>query len=74
MKMETKTFEENLKKLEEIVRSLENKDISLEDAVKNYTTGLELSKACFDILNTNEQLVVQKMTESGLVDFKSERE
>ncbi len=72
--METKTFEENLKKLEEIVRSLENKDISLEDAVKNYTTGLELSKACFDILNTNEQLVVQKMTESGLVDFKSERE
>lgn len=72
--METKTFEENLKKLEEIVRSLENKDITLEDAVKNYTTGLELSKICYDILNTNEQLVVQKMTESGLVDFNSDKE
>ncbi|MDE5547017.1 MAG: exodeoxyribonuclease VII small subunit [Anaeroplasmataceae bacterium] len=72
--METKTFEENLKKLEEIVRSLENKDITLEDAVKNYTTGLELSKTCYDILNTNEQLVVQKMTESGLVDFNSDKE
>ncbi|MDE6407716.1 MAG: exodeoxyribonuclease VII small subunit [Anaeroplasmataceae bacterium] len=72
--METKTFEENLKKLEEIVRSLENKDITLEDAVKNYTTGLELSKVCYDILNTNEQLVVQKMTESGLVDFNSDKE
>ncbi|MCM1130538.1 MAG: exodeoxyribonuclease VII small subunit [Roseburia sp.] len=72
--METKTFEENLKKLEEIVRSLENKDITLEDAVKNYTTGLELSKTCYDILNTNEQLVVQKMTESGLVDFSSDKE
>ncbi len=67
--METKTFEENLKRLEEVVRSLENKDISLEEAVKNYTIGLELSKKCYDILNTNEQLVVQKMTESGLVDF-----
>lgn len=72
--METKTFEDNLKKLEEIVRSLENKDITLEDAVKNYTTGLELSKTCYDILNTNEQLVVQKMTESGLVDFNSDKE
>ena len=72
--METKTFEENLKKLEEIVRSLENKEITLEEAVKNYTTGLELSKKCYDILNTNEQLVVQKMTESGLVDFQSDKE
>lgn len=72
--MENKSFEENLKKLEEIVRSLENKDITLEDAVKNYTTGLELSKNCYDILNTNEKLVVQKMTESGLVDFQSDKE
>lgn len=72
--METKTFGENLKKLEEIVRSLENKDITLEEAVKNYTTGLELSKVCYDILNTNEKLVVEKMTESGLIDFDSDKE
>ena len=72
--METKTFEENLKRLEEVVRSLENKDISLEEAVKNYTLGLELSKKCYDILNTNEQLVVQKMTESGLVDMQRDKE
>ena len=67
-----RTFEENLMELEKIVRSLEDKNISLEDAVKNYTLGLELSKKCYDILNTNEQLVVKKMTESGLVDFKNE--
>ena len=72
--METKTFEENLKRLEEVVRSLENKDISLEEADKNYTIGLELSKKCYDILNTNEQLVVQKMTESGLVDMQRDKE
>ncbi len=63
-----------MKRLEEVVRSLENKDISLEEAVKNYTIGLELSKKCYDILNTNEQLVVQKMTESGLVDMQRDKE
>lgn len=68
-----KTFEENLMELEKIVRSLEDKNISLEEAVKNYTLGLELSKKCYDILNTNEQLVVKKMTESGLVEFKKEQ-
>ena len=65
-----KSFEENLMELERIVRTLEDKNISLEEAVKNYTIGLELSKKCYDILNTNEQLVVKKMTESGLVEFK----
>ncbi|MDE5715930.1 MAG: exodeoxyribonuclease VII small subunit [Anaeroplasmataceae bacterium] len=72
--MENKSFEEYLKSLEDIVKKLEDKSISLEAAVSNYTTGLELSKKCYDILNTNEQLVVQKMTESGLVDFDSEHQ
>ena len=70
--MENKTFEENLLELEKIVRALENKNITLEEAVKNYTDGLELAKKCYEILNTNEQLVVKKMTASGLVDFKKE--
>lgn len=70
--MENKSFEEYLKELEEILRSLEDKSISLEEAVKGYTTGLELSKKCYEILNTSEELVVKKMTESGLVDFTKE--
>lgn len=70
--MENKTFEECLKELEAILKTLEDKNISLEDAVKGYTTGLELSKKCYDILNQNEELVVKKMTEAGLVDFKKD--
>lgn len=70
--MENKSFEEYLTLLSEVVRNLENKNISLEEAVKNYTLGLELSKNCYDILSKSEELVVQKMTESGLVDFKKE--
>ena len=67
-----KSFEQYLAELEQIVRLLEDKNSSLEDAVENYTKGLELSQKCYDILNTSEQLVVQKMTENGLVDFKRE--
>ena len=70
--MENKSFEEYLAELEKILRSLEDNAISLEDAVKGYTAGLEISKKCYEILNTSEELVVKKMTESGLVDFKKE--
>lgn len=70
--MENKRFEEYMLELEAVLKALENKDISLEDAVKGYTTGLELSKKCYEILNKNEELVVMKMTEAGLVEFKKD--
>ena len=70
--MENKTFEEYMLELEAVLKALENKDISLEDAVNGYTTGLELSKKCYEILNKNEELVVMKMTEAGLVEFKKD--
>lgn len=67
-----KTFEECMLELEGILRNLENRDISLTDAVNNYTKGLELSKECYSLLTENEKLVVSKMTEAGLEDFKVE--
>lgn len=70
--MENKSFEENLLELEAILRKLEDKNISLEDAVSGYTKGLEISKKCYEILNSSEVLVVKKMTDAGLVDFKKE--
>ena len=67
-----KTFEEYLQSLDKILRSLEDKQVSLEDNVKGYTMGLEISKKCYEILNSSEELVVKKMTDSGLVDFDKE--
>ncbi len=63
-------YEENIKNLEAIVAKLEDKDISLEDLVKNYTNGLELVKECYNILKEKENLVALKMTELGLEEFK----
>ncbi|MGM9972139.1 MAG: exodeoxyribonuclease VII small subunit [Anaeroplasmataceae bacterium] len=74
MENSNKSFEELLTSLEQIVRKLEDKNINLEEAVKSYTEGLELSKQCYSILGSNEKLVVQKMTESGLVDFDKDKE
>ncbi len=72
MEKENKSFEELLTELENTVKNLENKEISLDEAVKDYTKGLELSKKCYDILGSNEKLVVKKMTERGLEDFVKE--
>ncbi len=70
--MENKSFEQLIIDLESIVRSLEDKSISLDEAVKKYSEGVDLSKQCYDILNKNEELVVKKMTDGGLVDFSKE--
>lgn len=66
------TFEDYLTELENILKNLENKDISLEDAVKGYTKGVELSKKCYEILEANTELVTSKMTDSGLVKYENE--
>jgi len=66
------SFEEYLTELEKILRDLENKDISLDDAVKGYTKGVEISKKCYEILEENTKLVASKMTDNGLVEFNEE--
>ena len=66
------SFEECLTSLENILKDLENKDISLENAVKGYTKGVELSKKCYEILEANTELVTSKMTDSGLVKYENE--
>lgn len=66
------SFEECLKELEEIVTKLENKDISLSDAVSNYQKGLELSKRCYEIFNKTQEVIVKKVEGSNISDFKAE--
>lgn len=61
---EKKTFEQTLKDLESVVKALENKDISLDEAVKKYQEGLQLSKACYQMLKEAESLVLETTNES----------
>lgn len=66
------SFEECLKELEEIVNRLESKDISLDDAVRYYQKGLELSKRCYDIFNQTQEVIVKKVEGSNITEFKAE--
>ena len=72
MENNQKSFEDLMKELETVVENLENRDIALDTAVKEYTKGLELSKKCYEILEKNQKLVSEKMTEQGLVAFSDE--
>ena len=66
------SFEECLKELEEIVARLESKDISLDDAVKYYQKGLELSKRCYEIFNQTQEIIVKKVEGSKITNFDAE--
>lgn len=60
------TFEQALNKLEEVVKKLEDKEINLDDAIKLYNEGLELSKVCYEQLKQSEKLIVEKMEEANV--------
>ncbi|MFU8811454.1 MAG: exodeoxyribonuclease VII small subunit [Balneolaceae bacterium] len=47
---ERPSFEEALKKLELIVQQLDNEESTLEESIRLYEEGLELSKQCSDTL------------------------
>lgn len=61
--MEQKSFESLLKELEQVVKDLEQKEITLDESVKKYQRGIELSKQCYQMLEEAEKLVVKEIKE-----------
>ncbi len=67
------SFEESLKRLEEIVKDLESGDVMLDDAVNQFTEAMKLSKVCNDKLKNAEENVNKILKDNGkLEDFKVE--
>ena len=52
------TIEENIARLDEIISKLDNKDTSLEDAFKEYESGIKLVKECNDAIDKVEKDVI----------------
>jgi exodeoxyribonuclease VII small subunit len=66
-------LEEELKKLETIVKELEAGDVDLDDAINKYTEAMKIAKSCSDKLTKAEEQVNKILTENGkLEDFKVE--
>ena len=57
MAKKTKTFEEALSRLEEIVTLMEKGELSLDDTVKLYKEGVELASLCGGKLTDAKQQV-----------------
>lgn len=54
------SFEHSLKRLEKIVETLEEGNVSLEDAMKMFEEGIELSRSCIERL-TQAELKLKKL-------------
>jgi len=72
---EVVSFEENISKLELIIKKLESGECSLDDAIDNFTEGMKLVKSCSDKLSNAREKVNKILGENGeLVDFEAPEE
>ena len=55
--MKEENFEEMMKKLEEISRELEVGNLSLDESVKKFEEGMEISKKCSEVLKQAEKRI-----------------
>ena len=53
-------FEELLKELEIIVKELESGTLSLDESIKKYQKGIELSNECKKMLEEAKTLIINK--------------
>ncbi|KRK65638.1 hypothetical protein FC72_GL000081 [Companilactobacillus tucceti DSM 20183] len=65
MAEDKKSFEDNLKDLEDIVTNLENGNVPLEEAMENFKKGVSLSKKLEKTLSDAETTVTKIMQKDG---------
>ena len=70
--MQNLSFEESLKRLEEIVNKLENGDVPLDDAIEEFKNAMDLVKICNDKLNAAEESIAKIVNDNGeIIEFNS---
>lgn len=67
------SFEENIKKLETIVKELESGDVLLDDAINKFNEACNIAKVCDQKLKNATDSINKIMTSDGtLKEFKIE--
>lgn len=64
MNQKNATFEENMNRLEQIVRAMEKGDVQLEESLKLFQEGTKLVEQCGKLLDEAE-LQVKKITQAS---------
>ena len=71
MEKKTKSFEDNLEELETIVKSLENGDVPLDEAIDKFNEGMKLAGQCNKILENAGDTITKALNKNGdLEDFE----
>lgn len=70
--MENISFEDALKRIEEIVKELESNQVSLESSVDLFQEGITLSKLCSNKLENIEKKVAKIAVNGNLEDLDFE--
>lgn len=65
MNQNNRTFEENMGRLEQIVRAMERGDVALEESLKLFQEGTELVRSCGKLLDEAELQVKKIMTDGN---------
>ena len=67
-KKKEETFEDSLKRLQEISDLLEDGEIGLDESIKLYEEGIKLSKICYNKLEAAELKITElkKQFENGM--------
>ena len=66
------TLEEDLTKLDELVKKMDNKDVSLEDSFSFYEEGMKILKGANEKLDEVEKKVKVLQEDGSLTDFDEE--
>lgn len=61
----SKSFEEQMEALEEIVEALEKGELSLEDSVSKFEEGIKISKQCNKTLEEAEKKITILVNQEG---------
>lgn len=62
MSNQSKTFEESMARLEQIVRAMERGDVALEESLKLFQEGTELVRNCTKLLDEAQMQIQKVMT------------
>ena len=66
--MEDLSFEQAMQELEKIATDLEKGELSLEESVKKFEQGMELSKKCSDIIEKAEKKITILLQKDGKLE------
>jgi exodeoxyribonuclease VII small subunit len=62
---QTQTFERNLEQLSSIIEKMEQQDVGLEESLKLYEQGIQLTRKCQKIIDDAEQKIQQLMEQNN---------